>query len=421
MLLLRGIDTTSDECSSTYAQLYRHQCTYTPKSTFHSSLQQMFKMSKPNIGNEDGGSDKYERLEELLRQTLTLAGEIAEDKGRPLPGECIIVRRRSNSEPNGANRQDIRLSLLKRRKALRSDESEDSQSPSPASSVQEPFSPGTVAVSLDAVVEKGKTSNDGLCVLDNASATSVATRIAEPPSNRSRLLSTDEGQHGLAPQIPLPQFLSNTNAPKRLQRPSLPQKNTSMIVHSGQESLAEASPEYFVPQQNTEKPRNDRPGRRSTTARESPHGLADRSKTPKSPRNSDNALKRPQKIEEGRLDGEITAASPTPPPSWHIKILPVASSQDSGSPTPSSPALMKLEAFFPIKASAEDNVASSLPYKDEPSYIIIGRPPMNSSPGSPHPRSDEDEILVAQKKSLQQFIDEWEYDAGAPGLEERKL
>lgn len=334
-------------------------------------------MSKPNPANEDGGSNKYERLEELLRQTHTLAGEIAKDKGRPLPGECIIVQRRSNSEPTGANRQDIRLSLHKRRKALRSDESEDSQSPSPASSVQEPFSPGTVAVSLDAVVEKGKTSNDDLCVLDDASATSVAARFADPPSNRSSLLSTDEGQHGLAAQTTLPQLLSNTNVPKRLQRPSLPQKNTSMIVHSGQVSLVEASPEHFVPQQNTGNPRNDRSGRRSTNTRESPQGSAGRSKTPQTPRNSDNALKRPQKIEEGRLNGEIA-----------------------------TPALMKLEAFFPLEASAEDNAAPSLSYNGESSYIIIGRSPINSSPGSPHPRSDEDEILVAQKQSLQQFIDE---------------
>lgn len=379
-------------------------------------------MSKPNPAKEDGGSNKYERLEELLRQTHTLAGEIAKDKGRPLPGECIIVQRRSNSEPTGANRQDIRLSLHKRRKALRSDESEDSQSPSPASSVQEPFSPGTVAVSLDAVVEKGKTSNDDLCVLDDASATSVAARFADPPSNRSSLLSTDEGQHGLAAQTTLPQLLSNTNVPKRLQRPSLPQKNTSMIVHSGQVSLVEASPEHFVPQQNTGNPRNDRSGRRSTNTRESPQGSAGRSKTPQTPRNSDNALKRPQKIEEGRLNGEIATANQTsPPPSWHIKILPVVSSQDSGSPTPSSPALMKLEAFFPLEASAEDNAAPSLSYNGESSYIIIGRSPINSSPGSPHPRSDEDEILVAQKQSLQQFIDEWEYDAESPGVEGRKL
>lgn len=393
------------------------------KSTFHSSLQQKFKMSKPNPDNEDGGSDKYERLEELVRQTLTLAGAIAEDKGRRLPGECIIVRRRSNSEPTGANRQDIRFSLLKRRKALKSDESEDSPSPSPspASSVQEPFSPGTVAVSLDAVVEKGKTSGNDLCVLDNASVTSATARFAESPSNRSSLLSTDEGQHGSAAQTSLPQLLSSANAPKRLQRPSLSQKNTSMILHSGQESLVEASPEYFVTQQNTENPRIDRPGRRRTPARESPQGSPGRSRIPKSTQNSDNAPKFPKKIEEGPLEGEITAANQTPPPSWHVKIFPVASSRDPGSPAPSSPALIKLEALFPLQASAEDNFASSLPYNGEPSYIIFGRSPMDSSPGSPHPRSDEDKILVGQEKSLQQFIDEWEYDAEAPGVEERRF
>lgn len=387
------------------------------EATFHSSLQQMFKMIKPCPDDEDGGSDRYERLEDLLRQTLTLAGEIAEDKGRPLPGECIIVRRRSNSDPTGANRQDIRRSLLKRREALKFDESEDSQSqsPSPASSVQEPFSPGSVAVSLDAVVEKGRTSDNNLCVLDNASATSVVARLAEPPSNRSSLLSIDEGQHGLAAQKSLPQLLSNAMAPKRLKRPSLPQKNTSMIVHSGQESLVETPMEACVPQRNTENQRNERLGRRSTPAQESPQGSPVRSGTPK----SDTALKRPQKIDEEPLKGETAAANQPPPPKWHVKILPVVSSRDSGSPTPSN--LIRLEAVFPLKASAEGKSTSSPACDGEPSYIIIGRPPMDSSPESPRSRAHEEDILVSQRKSLQEFIDEWEYDAEAPEVEEKKL
>lgn len=133
-------------------------------------------MSKAYQDDEIKVSDNCKRLEELLRQTLTLAGEIADDKGRCLPGECIVVKRRSNSDPTGANRQDIRHSLLKRRKAFNIEECEhsQSQSQSPASSVQEPFSPASLAVSLDAVMEKGKTSDDDLCVLDTASAASVA-------------------------------------------------------------------------------------------------------------------------------------------------------------------------------------------------------------------------------------------------------
>jgi hypothetical protein len=111
-------------------------------------------MSKVYPEIEDAVSEKHERLGELLRQTLALAGEIAEDKGRHLPGECIILRRMSNSDPAGAHhpgphRQSIRRSLLERRKALNLNDSEDSLSPSPspshASSVQEPFSPGSVA------------------------------------------------------------------------------------------------------------------------------------------------------------------------------------------------------------------------------------------------------------------------------------
>lgn len=383
----------------------------------------MSKMCKPDSDHEDGSPDRYERLEELLRQTLTLAGEIAEDKGRPLPGECIIVRRRSSSDPTGGNQQDIRSTLLKRRKALKLDESEDSQSQSqsPASSVQEPFSPGSLAVSLDAVVEKGKTSDNDLCVLDNASATSAAARFAEPPSNRTSLLATDESQHGLAAQTPLPQLLSNTNAPKRLLRPSLPQKNTSMIVHSGQESLVEASTETCVPQQNTENPRHDRSGGCRTPAHESPHGSPTRSRTPKSHQNLDTVLERSQKTVDERLKGETTAANQPSPPKWHIRIVPVASSRDSGSPAPSSPTLMKLEAVFPLKASAEGNATSSLACNEEPSYIIIGRPPMDSSPESPRPQGHEEDTLVAQEKSLQEFIREWQYDAESPGLEEKRL
>lgn len=379
----------------------------------------MFEMSKPFPRNDDGGPDRYERLEELLRQTLVLAGEIAEDQGRPLPGECIIVRKRSTSDPGGTNRNDVRRSLLKRTKALKLDESEDSQSPSPASSVQEPFSPGSLAVSLDAVVEKGKTSDEDLCVLDNASTTSIAARFAEPLSNRSSLLSTEEGQHGSAAQIALPQLLSNANSPKRLQRPSLPQKNTSMIVHNGQEPPVEASPEICVPQQIPGIPRNDGLGRRRTAAQGSPHGSPARSRTPKSHQNSDTALKRPQKIEEEHREEDTTALARPSPPKWHVRILPVDTIQGSGSPTPSPPALMKLEAVFPLKACAEGNASSSLSYNGETSYIIIGRPPMDSSPESPRSRAGGEGVLTAQEKSLQDFIDEWEYDAEASGVEER--
>lgn len=402
---------------------HRNQSTYTPRIQYPQFLHQMSKMSKPSPDNEDGGSDKYERLEELLRQTLTLAGEIAEDKGRPLPGECLVVRRSSNSDPTGENRQDISSRMLKRRKDLKFDESEDSQSQSqsPASSIQEPFSPGSLAVSLDAVVEKGKTSDNDFCVLDNASTTSAVARLAEPPSNRTSLLSTDEGQHGLAAQTALAQVLSNANVPKRLLRPFLPKRSTSMIAHSGQESLMEASPETCVPQQNTEIPRHDRSGRCRTPAHESPQGSPARSRTPKSHQNSDTVLKRSQKIEDEHLKGETTAANQTSPPKWHIRIVPVASSRDSGSPAPSSGTLVKLQAVFPLRASAEGNATSSLAYNGEPSCIITDRPPTDSSPESPRPRANEEGILVAQEKSLQEFIHEWQHDAESPGVEERRL
>lgn len=386
-------------------------------------------MGKPYPDHEDEASDRYERLEELLQQTLALASEIAEDAGRALPGERIIVHRRSNSDPvgsqpSGAHRQDIRRSLLERRNALKLDDSEDSpaHSPSPASSVQEPFSPDPVAVSLDAVVEKGRTSDNDLCVLDNVSATSAAGRFAEPSSNRSSVLSTDEGQFGLAAQTSLPQLIPNENSPKRLQRPSFPQRNTSMLVHNSQESSVGASMETVLAPQIKQNARTERSERRMTPAPEFLLRSPAHYRPPISDQNSDIAAEKLQKSDECQ-EGHTVAHNYSYRPKWHVRILPVASSRGRGrgSTTRSSPTLMKFEAVFPFKASAEGNVMPSLSYNGESSFFIIGQPPVDSSPESPRPQTVGEETSVDHEKTLQDLIDEWEYDAVAPGVEDKKL
>lgn len=377
-------------------------------------------MSTTYPDNEDEASDKYERLGELLRQTLTLAGEIAEEKGHPL----IIVRRRTNTDPTGAHpsgpcRQGIRRGLLDRKKALRLDDSEDSQapSPSPGSSVQEPFSPGSVAVSLDAVVEKGKTSDDDVYVLDNTSGTSATPCLIGLSNNRSSLLLSEEGQHSLAGQTSQGQLASNENALRRLQRPSFPQRNTSMIVHNGQDSPVEVTSRTSLPQQVTHNSSTERLVRHKTPAQGSPLSLP----TPKSHQNSETALKAPQKVEEEGREGDSAKHNRSSSPQWHVRILPISPSRDLGSAASSPPALIRVEAAFPLQASAEGHATCALSYNGEPSYFLIGQPPMDSSPESPRLQASKEGTSVENKKTLQEFIDEWEYDAEAPDVEDKKL
>ncbi|KAL1848369.1 hypothetical protein Daus18300_013615 [Diaporthe australafricana] len=269
-------------------------------------------MSKTHHDDEFESPDKYERLEELLRQTLRLAGEIAESKGRRLADERIILRKRSSSDPAAAKRPDIRRSLLKTRNDLSMDDSENSQSQSqsPASSVQEPFSPGALAVSLDAVVEQGGRS-----------------------------------QNDLTPDQDLPQG---------------------------------------------------------------------------SPAASDTALQRPQKIKEERSEGEAVAVNQPSPPKGHVSILPVSVARDSSKRRPSSPAFLKFEAVFPLKAIAEGNAVASIVYNSEPSYIIIGTTPTSNSAESPLARAQQEGSPFPHEKSLREFIDEWDYDADAPGVEKKR-
>ncbi|KAI3400102.1 hypothetical protein diail_4332 [Diaporthe ilicicola] len=264
-------------------------------------------MSKARRDDEIEGPDKHERLEELLRQTLTLAGEIAEGKGRRQAGECIVLRKRSNSDLAGEERPDIGRGLLKRR-------------------------------------------------------------------------------------------------------------NDLMV----QESLVEPSTETLMPQQVTENPRNERLGGSRTPSQGLPQGSSAVSRSPRSHRASEPALKKPQKVEE-KSEQHTSTANKTLLPKWHVKILPVTSAREPSNPTLSSPCLVEFEAVFPLKALAESNAASSLAYYSETSYITIGPAPIGPSPGSGRPRADEEIIQLSDEKLLQKFIDEWEYDAEASGVDESRL
>lgn len=193
-----------------------------------------------------------------------------------------------------------------------------------------------------------------------------------------------------------------------------------MIVHNGQESLVIETPTgRLLPQQITQKSSAEWLGRRKMPAQESPLGLPARSRTSKCQRNSGNTMEKSQKSEEDG-DGDITAHDHPSPPKWHVKILPIAPSRDLGSAASSPPAIVKLEAVFPLKASAEGNAMPSLSCNGGHSYFIIGQPPTAPSPKSPRPQASEGATSVDHEKTLQEFIDEWEYDAEAPGIEDKK-
>lgn len=202
--------------------------------------------------------EKYARLESLLCQTLALAGEISETKTplkpiRPytaggththLPGECIILRKTCSaavSEPtgNGVSRgafdvrrhsstnyphhigrhgRAIKLSLTpptmlgRQTDNDREDESSDSVE---SSSIQEPFSPGSLAMSLDAVVENNRSRDELVCLesFDNQTSspvtgTSTSLPVSPPPPSRATISppppppATTPGSQGRAASPP---------------------------------------------------------------------------------------------------------------------------------------------------------------------------------------------------------------------------
>lgn len=146
------------------------------------------------------GSVSYEksgRLEELLRQVFALAGEITKDQGLYQAmsadhtlGECTILRRAPVSASTGAREQHNRHGFLGQQnyEGIQEDKRDDSQSLSATSAVQEPFSPGTLTLSLDAMVE-GDSSDSASCCLDTGSTASLAGRSPETTTQKNSLSS----------------------------------------------------------------------------------------------------------------------------------------------------------------------------------------------------------------------------------------
>lgn len=307
--------------------------------------------------------EKYNRLEDLLRQTLGLAGEIAETSSQRqyrttttlparhthVPGECIVLRKTSQtvSEPTIelGRRSSSRHPRRKSRLPVFNDSEEGSVSASVAPSMQEPFSPGSLAMSLDAVVE-GERSDDQVCFENPAS---LADTLPES-TPLSRVTTSQE------------------RASTRSQTPG------SMLGH---ESMSESVSAVSAPIPIPGKPRC----RPSASHRNSSQG--------------------PRAGEE----------PPSPPPKWHVRIVPVAFNRDPILPsspprTPAPPAFVKLEAVFPYRFFSDGNAAAR--WCGEGSYIIIGRPPVDEHQSPLNLDECEQEFGPATERCLGDFIDEWE-------------
>lgn len=311
--------------------------------------------------------EKYSRLEDLLRQTLSLAGEIAETAAgqRPsrasnthpghthIPGECIVLRKASQtiSEPTIeliSRRPSSRRPRPKSRLLALNNSEEESRSASIPPLMQEPFSPGSLAMSLDAVVE-GKRS-DGLSCLENSSC--LSDKLPEsPPLTRA---TTRTSQGPASPRSPTP---------------------GSMLGHDIiSDSASEASAPIDIPGKPRQRP--------SASHRTSPVGRRFREDEP-----------------------------PSPPPKWHVRIVPISLNRDPIYPsspprTPAPPAFIKLEAVFPYRFFSDGNAAAR--WSGEGSYIIIGRPPVDEGQSPLNLDESEHEFGPATARSLRDFIDEWD-------------
>lgn len=173
------------------------------------------KTSRDNISGFES-SEKYARLEDLLRQTITLAEEIVESRphetlapsatSHQLPAECITLWKTSRSGPvSSPYYTHLSSPVVANRKRLYTGEDSESgtsvaPTPSAASSIQEPFSPGSLALSLDAIVE-GKRCDSEMCCLDTSSTANLASgRIPElamspRPSMPSTILDSQHAHH----------------------------------------------------------------------------------------------------------------------------------------------------------------------------------------------------------------------------------
>lgn len=320
-------------------------------------------MSSNQRDEKHDSSDKYERLEELLRQIFALAGEIAEDKGQEraravgrLPGERFVLRKEaSGSVPAGAEQQTINhIPPANANFQDVEEQREGSQGPSAAAPVQEPFSPGTLALSLDAIVDHDR-GPEGL-LIDSGSNTSLASpRSPETPNKNSGLLSIEEVE----------------------EYDAIAQQGPSLHLKTAAESSVGYERRAPPPSKAT-----------NTQAPASPQSCpASDDHTPASqiPESSELSLDTPQSPCTGRGDCYDAAGGPSQPPHprWCVRIVPATESwtPTSGSPSSTAPTLVRLEAVFPYRFFVDSKAASSPAWSSEGSYIVIGRPPVDVFPG----------------------------------------
>ncbi|ROW07632.1 hypothetical protein VPNG_06872 [Cytospora leucostoma] len=326
----------------------------------------MSSISSNQRHEDNDSSDKYEQLEGLLHQVFVLAGEIAEDKAQQrtrsdgqLPGECIVLRKEATGPvPTGTEQQTIEHILPETSSFLDEIEEEEngSQGPSAAPSVQEPFSPGTLALSLDAIVEDD-TGTEG-SFNDSGSNTSLASpRSPETPNKNHALLSIEEVQ----------------------EYDTIAQHGSSLNLRTAAESSIGHERRAPPPSKAT-----------NTQAPASPQSCPasdNHTSSCQIPGSSELTLDMPQSPGAGREDHYDTTdgAYHSPPSRWRVRIVPVTKScsPTDGSLSSISPTLVKLEAVFPYRSFVDSKAASSPAWSREDSYIIIGRPPVHASPGRP--------------------------------------
>lgn len=360
-------------------------------------------MSRKQPDDDSGFSEKCERLEALLYRVFALAGEIAEDQGlvspRPadeLPGECIILRKGSVPDATGARQHHIchRFPGTLNYEGVE-EERDGSRSPSAASAVQEPFSPGALALSLDAMVE-GDSSDNASCCLDSGSATPFASRSPEK-STESSCLSSNEGVGEPGATILNSSSLQANSRAGSLeqQRRTTPPSKVASAQKPASPPVVE-NPEVRVGSVATQicyLPGSHAPPRQNT----------DTSRLTAYTSSSPTVTGGNQNETTGRDD-----QSPPPSKEWQVSIVPVPRSPSS---PPTSPTLAKLEAIFPYSLFAGRNAASSLERSTEGSYTAyIGRPPpVDICPGYPHyPQEYGQDSQAVLEKSLQDYINEWD-------------
>lgn len=393
-------------------------------------------------------SNKYSRLEDLLHQTLALAAEIVEaqkchnnpsdDKKRITPArltsppattlnllsgcECIIIsksaaaaasgpgspsfpRYHSYSSSNAASPPVLTNGARRANLASGDDDSFNADtssvtSPSAASSVQEPFSPGTLALSLDAIVEQKQSDHY------NHDQINETTHLDPLSSSLTSLGGAAAAAAGRRPEWVI------TAASSQPPTPNSPQE------------CPPPSP--------------------------SAHGAM--SSTLRSRSNHHRPSSPPPPPPEGTCCNEQQSAATLASSQWYVRVLPIFSpchvghgaNIDSGGGgggsrgaaasslmpplVPVSPTHVKLEAVLPYRFACDSGLATA-GLNEEGSHITIGRPPQEGNnnygiSGSgqvylPCPFADcFHELQTVPASSLQDFLDDWECPAGLPESDE---